>query len=260
MRCRIALLLALLLLMTACGGGSSSTVSSSVSVSGNWQMKLQKGKTKVIRTQSGFLLQNDDVVTGAVILTDFPCSGVGSVTGSVSGTNVAFTVGLTGLTVNLTGTLGSSQASMSGDYIILPSGCESATSNTQETGTWAASLVTPLSGNFKGTFTSRRLAKALAVTGQVSQGQNTGISNAALTGNLSITGYCIAGANISGVVSGTAVVMNLVNPSGVEVAQVTGTSTLDGTSVTGTYQIIPQGSGGTPPCGSGDSGTVSLTL
>jgi hypothetical protein len=264
MRYGILLILTLTLafswLMSACGGGSSNAGSSSASVSGNWQMTLQKNRTNLKRTQSGFLLQNDDLITGGVILTDIPCSGVGSVAGSVSGTSIAFAVGVTGLNVNLTGTVGSDQASMSGNYIALSAGCQASEINTQETGTWTANLVKPLSGNFQGSFTSTRLAKALPVTGQVTQGQNTGNSYTSLTGNLSITGYCFTNANIAGVISGTAVVMNLVNSGGVEIGQVTGTSTLDGTSVTGTYHIIPQGTGGMPPCVDGDGGTVTLTL
>ena len=156
--------------------------------------------------------------------------------------------------------VGSDQASMTGTYVILASGCQATGVNTQETGTWTANLVKPVSGNIQGTFTSTRLGTALPVTGQISQGQNTGVSYAPLTGNLSINGYCFTSANIAGVVSGTAVVINLVNSSGVEIGQVTGTSTLDGTSVTGTYHIIPQGPGGTPPCVDGDGGTVTLTL
>ena len=257
---RITLLLGLLLLATACGGGSSSTSSSSGSIAGNWQMTLQKSNTKLKRTQSGFLLQNKDTVTGGVIFTDFPCSRVGSVTGSLTGTDIGFSVSLTGLTVNLTGTLGSDQASMSGDYTILATGCEGVLTNTQETGSWTASLVKPLSGNFQGTFKSTRLGTSYPVTGQVSQGPNTGISNAPLTGNLSVTGYCFTGAKISGVVSGTAVVMNLLNSDGTQVGELTGTSALDGSSVTGTYQVLPQGPTGTPPCDDGERGTVTLTL
>jgi hypothetical protein len=257
---RIALVLILPFLATACGGGGNSAASSSsATLSGNWQMTLKKTNTKLTRTQSGFLVQNKNVVTGGVIFTDIPCSGVGTVAGSVSGTNVAFTVGVTGLTINLSGALGSDQASMSGDYTMLASGCQAPSLNTQETGTWTANLVKPLSGNFSGTIKSSKLG-ILQITGQVSQGQNTGASEAPLTGSLSVKGYCFANASIAGVVSGTAVVINLVSASGVELAQVMGTSTLDGTSVTGTYHTVPQGTGGTEPCVDGDSGAVNISL
>jgi len=251
-------LLALLLLLIGCGGGSSAN-SSSGTLSGNWQMTLQKtGTTKFAKTQSGSLVQNNGVISGSVILTDTPCSGVGNVSGTVTGTAVSMVVSPTGVVVNQTGTVSSDQSSMSGNYTILSTGC-SGSQTAPQSGTWTANLVKPLTGNFQGTFTSNK-AGALPVTGQVSQGPNTGSSNTALTGNLSITGYCFSAANISGVISGTAVVMNLVDSSGVEIAQVTGTSSLDGTSLTGTYHAIAQGTGGTSPCVDGDSGTVSLTL
>lgn len=256
MRGTIGLLLALPLLMTACGGGSSSAGSQSGSISGNWQMSLQKNQSKLKpKTQSGFLVQSNNAVTGDLLFTGIPCSGVGTVTGSVTGANVSLVVDPVGITVNLTGAVSSDQTSMSGNYTLLASGCGST-----ESGTWKANIVKPLNGNLQGTFTSTRLGKALPVTGQISQGQNTGSSNTTLAGNLNITGYCFASATISGAVSGTAVVMNLVNSSGTEIAQLTGTSTLDGTSVTGTYHVIPQGTGGTPPCVDGDGGKVSLSL
>jgi hypothetical protein len=120
--------------------------------------------------------------------------------------------------------------------------------------------VAPLQGTLQGTFTSNKTGDVWPITGKIDQGQNTGISNTTLTGNVAITGYCLAGATISGVVSGTNVVMELVNSSGVEIGQVSGTSALDGSSVKGTYMIIPQGPGNAQPCANGDSGTVTFTL
>lgn len=258
MQCRIAFLVALSLLTSACGSANSK--SSSELISGNWQMNLvpTRGKVTII-SQSGFLLQNDNVIIGSMFLGYPSCTGVGSVAGSISGTNIEFTVDLAGLTVNLSGALGSDQASMSGAYDILVSGCQGSETNTPpETGSWTANLVKPLNGNFQGTFMSKSLQTLLPVTGQVTQGQNTGLSDTSLTGNLSISGYCFTGANISGLVSGTNVVIFLADPSGVQIGQVMGTSTVDGTSVTGTYEILPQGS--TKACSDGDHGEVALTL
>jgi hypothetical protein len=251
----------LLFLATACGGGSSASLQAA-SVAGNWQMTLTSSNKMVSpKKQSGFLLQSDTTVTGGLIYTSPPCSGVGSVTGTISGTTVDFAVGVTGLTVNLTGALGSDMASMSGDYTILSSGCQETGSNPQDTGTWTASLVKPLSGNLQGAFTSKGLNNAnLQVTGKINQGQNTGNSDTAVGGSMSISGYCFTTANISGVVSGTSVVMDLLNPDGTEIGQVSGTSTTDGTSINGTYIILSQGPTGVAPCTKGDSGTVKLTL
>jgi len=222
-------------------------------------MTLLKGANpKIAKTQSGFLVQTNDTITGSLALIDTPCSGVGSVTGSVSGGNVALVISPSGLTVNLTGTVQAAQ-SMSGDFTILADGC-SGPETAPLSGTWTANLVAPLQGSLQGTFTSKSSGDIWPITGKLTQGQNTGISNATLTGDLAIPGYCVAGATISGVVSGTNVVMELVNSSGVEIGQVTGTSTLDGSSVTGTYTIIPQGPGNAPPCANGDSGAVAITL
>jgi hypothetical protein len=78
-----------------------------------------------------------------------------------------------------------------------------------------------------------------------------------LTGNLSATGYCFATANITGVVSGTTEVISLVNPAGVQIGQMNLTSSTDGTTLTGSYNLLPQPE---PPCGDGTSGTVTLTV
>jgi hypothetical protein len=94
----------------------------------------------------------------------------------------------------------------------------------------------------------------------VSQAPNTGVSSVNLTGSLSVSGYCFASATINGVVSGTSVVMNLIAADGItQIGRVQVSSSFDGTMLTGTYNILPQGNGN-PPCGDGDSGTVSLTL
>jgi hypothetical protein len=261
MTSKVSSLLACLLLIAGCGGGDGPSGSPAAwSVSGNWQIALQRNNNPVNpKPQSGFLLASQNTVTGNMMLIDFPCSGVGSVTGTVTGTNVSLVVTLTGLTVNLTGTLGSDQASMSGTYTILPSGCNGDVSNKQETGTWIASLVKPLSGSFQGSFTSVKIG-AVQATGQLSQGPNSGASSTSLNGTLAVTGYCFASANISGQVSGTSVVMQLLNADGTEVGQIAATSAVDGSSLKGTYRIVAQGSSGVFPCQSGDSGTVALTL
>lgn len=219
-------------------------------------MSLLPTGATLARRESGFLLQSGSTVTGGMMLLNSPCSGIGNVNGSVNGAAVSLDVNPTGVNVSLTGTLGSNPQSISGTYILLATGCNG-TSSAPETGSWTANLVTPLNGNIQGTFTSRE-GVTYSVTGQLSQGPNTGISTASLNGNLNITGYCIAGANIAGTVSGTALVMNLVSTTGIQVGQLTATASLDGTLVTGKYSILPQT--GVPPCGGGDSGTMTLNL
>jgi hypothetical protein len=224
-------------------------------------MSLQKSNSTLKpRIQSGFLVENQGAVTGGVMLIDYPCSGTGSLTGSVDGSNVAFDVALTGLNVTLTGTVGSDPGSMSGSYTILSAGCQATSGAKQETGTWTASLVSALNGSFQGALTSKHLGTDIAVTGQITQGQNSGLSSTSLSGNLSATGYCFSTATASGSISGTTAVMNLLNAAGVQIGQIVGTTSLDAKSITGTYTILPLGPSATYPCNIGDSGTVALTF
>ncbi len=257
MQLRLALCLTALIFLTACGSSShSATPSSAGSISGNWQMNLQPSDTKTNpHPQSGFLVQNSDVVTGSMMYVANPCTGVGSVQGTVSGTAISMVVSPTGSQVNLTGTIGAGQTTMNGTYTTLSMGC-TGVNVAPATGTWIANLITPLSGNFAGTFTSVTNT-VYQVTGQVTQGPNIGTSNASLTGTLSVTGYCFDTANISGVITGTSAVISLVTSAGAQIGQMTLTSSIDGTSLTGSYNLLPQPE---PPCGGGTSGTVSLTL
>lgn len=256
----IAFGVALLIFMNGCGSSSNNSATTSTGpLSGNWQMSLQSSDAKLNpRPQSGFLLQNGNAVTGSVFFSDNPCSGVGSVSGTVSGSDVSLAIDPVGIEVNLTGTLGAGPT-MSGDYTTLSTGC-TGTNVAPDTGTWTANLVAPLNGNIQGTFTSKVTDTAYAITGQLTQGANTGISNAALTGTLNIANYCLATANIVGVVSGTSVVINLTGSDGTQIGQISATTSLDGTTLAGTYNIARQGSGSTKPCTGGDNGTVSFTL
>jgi hypothetical protein len=260
---RFAPVLLMLFYMTACGGSSQSANSAAGAVSGNWQMSLQKNNSKLKpNTLSGFLLEDAaGTVTGNVILTYVPCSGVGAASGAVTQPNISLTVSPNGTTLSLTGTVGSDLSSMSGDYTMLSTGCSGSQNLPSQTGTWKANLVKPFSGNIQGTFTSTTLGTAFPISGQVSQGPNTGGTYAALTGNLAITGSsCFSSASISGVISGTAVAINFSASNGTEIGQITGTSSLDGTSLSGSYKIVPQGTLPGTPCRGGDTGTVSLTL
>lgn len=262
MQLRIALLLTLLLLLTACGNNDnkSSSSSSSSSTSGNWQMSLQKSDSSLTpKTQSGSLVQTNDAIAGSVIFIDAPCSGVGNVSGTVRGSAVTLDVASTGLSVILDGTIAPGQTSMSGNYTILSTGC-SGPQSAPQLGAFTANMVSPLSGNITGTFVSNTGATTYAVTGQVAQGANTGDSTTPLTGSLTFTGFCYATANIVGSISGTSVVMNMANANGAQIGQATGTSSLDGTLLSGKYQFLGQGSGAPKGCGSGGSGTFSFSL
>jgi hypothetical protein len=248
------LLPVVLLLLSACGSVSKSQPAAAWPVSGNWQMSLQKNAKAKPKAQSGFLLESQTAISGSVLFAGASCAGVGNVTGTASGSNVSLTITPTGLSIELTGTLGSDQASMSGTYTILALGC-----GAPESGTWTGQLVKPLNGNVLGTFISKGGA-SYSISGQLSQGQNGGAPSALLSGSLDAAGYdCFTTANVSGLISGTNVVVNLADSAGSPVGQVIGTITPDATSITGTYKIVQQGSPGSP-CHNGDSGTFAFTL
>src|SRR5262249_50227961 len=124
--------------LAACGGGSSSTSS----VAGNWQLTLTNTNTGAVKSESGFLLQSGDTVSGNVLLTgQTGCSGVGSALGHVKGSDVSIGISQVGQTVNLTGT--SAGTKMSGDYSILSSPC-----GNSQVGTWTGDQVLTLTGSF----------------------------------------------------------------------------------------------------------------
>ena len=223
-------------------------------------MSLQKSDSSLTpKTQSGFLVQTNDAIVGSMIFIDSPCSGVGNASGSVNGSAVTLNLASTGLSVILTGTIAPGQTSMSGNYTILSTGC-SGPQSAPQMGAFTANMVSPLSGNITGTFVANNVGTTYAVTGQVTQGANTGDSTTPLTGSLSFTGFCYTTANIVGSISGTSVVMNLVNANGGQIGQVTGTSSLDGTLLSGKYQYLGLGTGAPKGCGSGGSGTFAFSL
>ena len=251
----LASLVALCLLTSGCGG--SSVANSPVAdwpVSGNWQMTLQNHGA-LTRTQSGFLLENNNVVRGTLIFANSPCAGLSPVSGTVRGSDVSLSVEPTGMSIDLTGTLDPNQASMSGSYMTLASGC-----GKPETGTWTGDLVKPLNGSFQGRFVSTRSGTNFPITAEITQGPNGGTASTSVTGTLSITGYsCFATANISGLVSGTSVVINFGDSQSPQVGQLTAISTLDGSSLSGAFSIPAQRVPGAS-CHAGDVGTFTLTM
>jgi hypothetical protein len=251
--------LAVPILMTGCGSSSSQNSSSSASsgISGNWQMSLTPaGSTSDPKYQSGFLVQSAETISGSVIVADNPCSGIGTVNGTVSGSDVSLVVTLSGITINLTGSV-SGQDAMSGNYTVLSSGCEWSGVSPQ-TGTWTATQIPPLSGNITaGTLTAQGTPYT-GITGQLTQGANTGVSTAALSGTISIPGYCFTSANVVGTISGTAVALNLLDSNGTQIGEIT--STLNGSSLTGLLYYLGQGADGTKGCREPGGGNITLTM
>jgi hypothetical protein len=249
----ISLLLIVLLANAACGGGGTVSPSGS-SLSGNWEISLQRHvlpDSPLI--YSGFLQQSGGAITGSVILGS-NCSGVGPITGTLDGQKLALTINEFGQEVSLTGAPPSSATSMGGEFSTLAGGC----TPFPNTGTWSAIRVPPLAGAFHGTFKSS--SDTIEVGGTLSQGPNTGNSNATITGTLNATGaarFCsyLTMSAVAGVISGTTLALNLYGPDGMLISQIPGSITPDASSFTGTFafQSISKS------C-LGDQGTVQLTF
>jgi len=230
------LALIFLVALTACGN-SGSNPSNVASLAGNWQMTLQNATSS--ETQSGFLLDTANTLSGGFLLSgqtnsgETSCSGVGSAVGQATGDNIQLTVNPAGQTVTLTGTSASNPTSMSGTYSILAAGC-----GQTEIGTWSANLVDTLTGNFQATFSLDGSSTVFHFSGSVTQGPNLGQSSATLSGTMtSSDSPCFTSATIGGVVSGTTVVFNLVGSDGSELGKYSGTMTTDATSISGTYRF-----------------------
>jgi hypothetical protein len=255
----VGLLLGALLATVSCGGGSSASTQDAP-LSGNWQIILTRHVNPdppLIFT--GFLLQSGNAVTGSVILGS-NCAGVGPVAGTVDGQNLALTINEFGQNVSLTGTMPSGSTPMGGQFSNLAGGC----TDFANTGTWSAIRVTPISGSFHGTFESSTYG-TLEVAGTLTQGPNTGGSNATLTGTMTATSaphFCsfLTVAAVTGLISGTTVALNLYGPNGSQITQIGTPSdpltvTPDGKSMVGRYAFPTVSS----TCTS-DQGAVQLTF
>jgi hypothetical protein len=172
---------------------------------------------------SGFLVQSDNALSGnvqgpTVLNSDGSqtlCGGVGSLNGTINGQSVAFSLNPGGTTLNFTGTLASDNKSMSGEYQAQGAPCFA----TATTGTWSATLIPPLNGNFTGTLSSSQYMAALTgqatpppvvVTGTLSQSPNVGTNNASLRGTIIAQGYpCFTTATLTGTISGENVLLSI---------------------------------------------------
>jgi hypothetical protein len=269
----IGLLSVALIATISCGGGGGSSTSQNGALSGNWQIQLFRhvNPTPPL-VYSGFLLQSGNNITGSLMfnLADVgsgQCEGVGSVIGTTDQENVSLTINEQGEEISLSGAMPASGSSLalSGQFSNLAGGC----TNYANTGTWTATNISPVAGSFHGTFTSTEIPSdgSFNVTGTINQGPNTGGDTATLSGNITATStpsFCsyLSSATISGLISGTSLVMNLFGPNGMQITQLgeigsssTVTVTPNATSITGTYSF--------PSISSsciGDEGTFQLTL
>src|SRR5215472_1759256 len=97
-------------------GGSKPAVGGSLT--GNWQITLNRHASTQPQNYSGFLVQSGDAIAGSVILGG-GCSGVGPVVGKMDGQNLSLTINQFGQELTLTGAVPSSSGFMSGDFSTL---------------------------------------------------------------------------------------------------------------------------------------------
>jgi len=237
--CAAAFLSCISVTVLGCGSGTNTPTAPPAPLSGNWQITLLRVANPVPLTYTGFLQQAGGSITGALILGD-GCAGVGPVNGTLNGQDLQLDVNEFGQDLTLTGTLASNGAAgLGGQFSTLSGGCSDAS-----TGSWSAILIKPLTGNFHGTLTSQATPSngTLDVTGTFTQGPNIGSSNATLSGTMttsSVPPFCsyVPTASITGVISGTAVILNVFGPDGTQLNSVpiSATITTNGASLTATY-------------------------
>jgi len=227
-------LLAGLMVLSACGGNSSNQAQSTGGLAGNWQFTMAPPTDNSFQggIQGGFLLQSNGTVTGAVVYaillpvqesSPTLCnSGSAPVTGTVSGQNITLTAIAGTQSFTLTGSLSSDNSTMMGTYTSTDGqGC-----GTAQTGLpWSATSVPPLTGTIEGNFHSVQdpslRNQDFAFTGNLSQGQNIGASNATVTGTLNFQGYpCVTTASVNGQISGNSVILQIIAPNGLNVGQI----------------------------------------
>lgn len=260
-------MISLLILTSASCGDNKPTAPTTFT--GNWEITLNRHLNPVPLIYAGFLLQSGNSISGSVVLGD-GCQGVGSVSGTITGQTFQLNINEFGQVINLSGSLPSGNGPVNGQFSTLPGACTEFAS----TGSWSAAQIRSLTGTFHGTFVSTNsnaITPTMNVTGIVAQGPNTGASSATLSGTLTAGSYVapcayLTNATITGTISGTTVVWNLFAPNGTPMGRIplpgglpggppAATISIDGSSLTGSYQFQPISS----TCG-GDQGSVQLTF
>jgi hypothetical protein len=257
----ILFVLAGTMILSACGGSSSSPAQQqSGALAGNWQFSLTNPDPNYPTTagfttyalQGGFLLQKNNSATGQAVysVSGFDINqqavicnaGSATVTGTVSGQSVTINAAAASQTFSLTGTLSSDGKTMMGTYTAtagMASDGSACGIGTGQSGAepWTATLVPPLTGTITGSFHSAGnggiqglVGQEFPVTGILTQGQNTGTSDATITGTLNfvdpVTGLndypCISNPSVSvnGQISGDTVILQLIAADGSSVGQI----------------------------------------
>jgi hypothetical protein len=243
-------LLGAVMVLSGCGGGSSQMQTLPPLTSGNWQFNQANPPDQSFQggLQGGFLSEKNGSLTGTVAYfvslpsqTGGPatvCStGSAPITGTISGQNVSLTAVAGTQTFTFTGTLSPDGLTLTGTYdSTAGTTVGGAACGTAQTGLqWNAISVQPLSGTIQGSFHSTGGTAGLSdqnfpVSMTLVQGGNGGTSNASVTGNVSfidpttlVSNYpCFATAAVSGQISGTSVVLQMVGSDGSSLGQIGG--------------------------------------
>ena len=254
----------LIVALSACGGsGSSGPPQSGTPLAGNWQFTMQNppGNSFTGGLQGGFLQQTNGSITGQLVFSitstgsSLACnSGTAAVTGTISGQSVSFTAVVDTLASDgtpATQTITLSGGTLSSDNSTIQSGTYSLTAGyanvngqivpcgtAQDSGSWSAVSVPPLTGAFQGFFHSVAGNNSFhnqdfPVSGSLAQGDNVGAASATVTGTLVfkdpvtlLNDYpCLTTASVNGQISGNDVVLQIFPSSGTDVGQIGGIQT-----------------------------------
>jgi len=305
-------------MLASCGGGNNNnSPPADPQVNGNWEFTLSTSGTTLASSplQGGFLVEKNGSITGQLVFAIFLpgqsgapptlCnSGTATVTGTISGQSVNLTavVGTQDQSGNSTtqtftlnrGTLSTDDSTIqNGAYTVTPGFYSggSPCGESQDAGTWSATLVPPMTGSVQGFFHSTDSNTSFSnqnfpISGTLTQGPNTGAATATVTGTLLfqdpvtlLNDYpCLTTASVNGTISGNNVLLQIFATNGNAVGQIGQTpgSLTPPTAVT--YDSTPtgyvlhningaganQGGGGyavtTKSCSAGDYGNLCLAL
>jgi hypothetical protein len=244
----LAFLLLGLIGLWGCGGSSNNGgTAPATQLSGNWQFTMQAPPdgSFVGGLQGGFMLQHGGSVTGSAVFSialpqpppvaPVVCSsGSASVSGTLKGQNVSLTAVAGSQTFTFTGALSSDNSTLTGTYSSTGgTAVDGSPCGTAQTGlSWSAFSVPPITGAFQGNFHSTTNFKDqdFAVSGALTQGPNTGASNATVTGTLIFqdpltlaNDYpCMTQASVNGQISGNVVTLQMFASTGLDVGQIGG--------------------------------------